>query len=627
MTSINRDIPVTTGDALPSSNKSSPTLLPDPKATISQEPADKWATQTLNALSPPATHQQNTAMHHDFASAVGNDGIASNVTTPGPDFPGAYPGTHPKPEAVAADVEKAKDLLAESAGTAQVTLSEAAEQAKVQAAGLMTTVGGYVENAAGYLPESVRGYMPIGNNNTNTTTQNSLPSSETSQNYHPSSSGGAGTLPGPPGEQGVATLPDERLAPGHTSEDVTAAAAHTTPTNLAGGVGDLPGSSTETGVAKLPEERRQEGLPSHDMTGLPGKKDETGVAKMPEEKQKERDDAHGVLRDAIQSTSAPDAPYLSSSTTSAGTGAAAFNTTDGASSTASTRTLAGSKYAPSSTTLGAAAVGAGVGAGATSVGHGTDETHDSTNATTGHSSNTGSGMAGKAMQLEKDVEAKIPGTEEHKAQKSEPQDMKDSREKAKMPSEGVPAQGIKSSHTGIDSNKDLPNAPNTTGRAHELGNPDSQWKGQAMSPQSDRATAGHGSMRAFDSDRAEHGHTLGKENETTSTGPAGERLAMAAAGDKTGAYDSHSTVTGSGADISPKGSSTKIVDDGRTSSDSKSSSGLSRKKTPSPRRVGADGAHKPGFMDKLKGEVKVISGKLGHNEQKVEEGKKMMGKN
>ncbi|KAF4586106.1 hypothetical protein EYR38_009727 [Pleurotus pulmonarius] len=35
---------------------------------------------------------------------------------------------------------------------------------------------------------------------------------------------------------------------------------------------------------------------------------------------------------------------------------------------------------------------------------------------------------------------------------------------------------------------------------------------------------------------------------------------------------------------------------------------------------------KPSFMDKVKGEVKVISGKLGKNEEKVEEGRRMMGK-
>lgn len=33
---------------------------------------------------------------------------------------------------------------------------------------------------------------------------------------------------------------------------------------------------------------------------------------------------------------------------------------------------------------------------------------------------------------------------------------------------------------------------------------------------------------------------------------------------------------------------------------------------------------KPGFMAKLKGEAKIISGKLGHNEAKIEEGRKIM---
>jgi hypothetical protein len=36
--------------------------------------------------------------------------------------------------------------------------------------------------------------------------------------------------------------------------------------------------------------------------------------------------------------------------------------------------------------------------------------------------------------------------------------------------------------------------------------------------------------------------------------------------------------------------------------------------------------HKSSFMDKIKGEVKVISGKLAHDEVKVEEGKRLLGK-
>ncbi|KAJ3515134.1 hypothetical protein NLJ89_g1940 [Agrocybe chaxingu] len=44
-------------------------------------------------------------------------------------------------------------------------------------------------------------------------------------------------------------------------------------------------------------------------------------------------------------------------------------------------------------------------------------------------------------------------------------------------------------------------------------------------------------------------------------------------------------------------------------------------------RRGSEEHKKAGFVDKLKGEMKVISGKLGHNEEKVEAGRKMMGKN
>ncbi|KAF5378477.1 hypothetical protein D9615_007080 [Tricholomella constricta] len=42
--------------------------------------------------------------------------------------------------------------------------------------------------------------------------------------------------------------------------------------------------------------------------------------------------------------------------------------------------------------------------------------------------------------------------------------------------------------------------------------------------------------------------------------------------------------------------------------------------------TGSMGEHKVGFMEKMKGEAKVISGKLAHNEKKVEAGKHMMGK-
>lgn len=89
-------------------------------------------------------------------------------------------------------------------------------------------------------------------------------------------SGGAGALPGPPGEFGVAVLPDECVSSRPNLEDL----------------------HSETGIAILPEERRQQNLPSHDdhspfvtekrSTGgvgtLPGDKEEAGVALLPEER-------------------------------------------------------------------------------------------------------------------------------------------------------------------------------------------------------------------------------------------------------------------------------------------------------------------------------------------------------
>ncbi|KAF8055194.1 hypothetical protein FPV67DRAFT_1436622 [Lyophyllum atratum] len=42
--------------------------------------------------------------------------------------------------------------------------------------------------------------------------------------------------------------------------------------------------------------------------------------------------------------------------------------------------------------------------------------------------------------------------------------------------------------------------------------------------------------------------------------------------------------------------------------------------------MAAGSPHKSSFMDKVKGEVKVISGKISHNDEKVEEGKRLLGK-
>ena len=64
----------------------------------------------------------------------------------------------------------------------------------------------------------------------------------------------------------------------------------------------------------------------------------------------------------------------------------------------------------------------------------------------------------------------------------------------------------------------------------------------------------------------------------------------------------------------------------RVGSTSSTTSGSSRDGSKIRSNVPGGSPHRSKFMDKIKGEVKVISGKLAHNEEKVEEGRRLMGK-
>jgi len=106
---------------------------------------------------------------------------------------------------------------------------------------------------------------------------------------HKGPTGGVGSLPGTPNEEGVAKLPLER--------DIEARLArkHKGPT---GGVGSLPGTPNEEGVARLPMERYQEVLearrgrkhigPTGGVGSLPGTPNEEGVATLPIERAQEK---------------------------------------------------------------------------------------------------------------------------------------------------------------------------------------------------------------------------------------------------------------------------------------------------------------------------------------------------
>lgn len=138
---------------------------------------------------------------------------------------------------------------------------------------------------------------------------------------------GVGTLPGQPGEEGVAKLPDERfeeLRQELPTREIPTASRH--------GVGSLLETKSETSVAKLPEERLQEQVshsagvddnqlerlrgelpskelntgPTHGGVGtLPGGRNESGVAILPEERFQDKVNVDGDqnkrLRDELPS--------------------------------------------------------------------------------------------------------------------------------------------------------------------------------------------------------------------------------------------------------------------------------------------------------------------------------------
>ena len=120
---------------------------------------------------------------------------------------------------------------------------------------------------------------------------------------HSESSDGAGILPGPPGEIGVAIPPDERIS--SQENDLNSETLHSE-------------TETGTGIAILPEERGQQNLFSNDdlpsMTEKvsPGVKEEVGVALLPEERKSlgaSKDASTSLLR-GIPATKGPFLVYV-----------------------------------------------------------------------------------------------------------------------------------------------------------------------------------------------------------------------------------------------------------------------------------------------------------------------------
>lgn len=187
---------------------------------------------------------------------------------------------------------------------------------------------------------------------------------------------------------------------------------------------------------------------------------------------------------------------------------------------------------------------------------------------------------------------------------------------------------------------------NTTARTHPLAAEGAKWKGVPLSEPYQTAL----------DNNPERGLNIGTDKDNTSAVTAGYKES-ASDEVKDGAYAMKDKVLGvttghPSASTRPAGPDANIDSttadtghspvthkrDGSTASNAShpvsTSSGGSKTKSTVSGNSGGSGKgsgnegspHRSSFMDKIKGEVKVISGKLAHDEAKVEEGRRLMGK-
>ncbi|KAJ4486545.1 hypothetical protein C8J55DRAFT_558509 [Lentinula edodes] len=199
---------------------SAPIISPE---ALPSTPAHEWANETLNSV------PRDSAVSTSTTSAPVP---SSTATTPGLDFPGAYPKT-PSTQ-LPVGVNELADRARVAASTAAAGVGDAVnalpaiETISGSVAGGFDGVKGVLLNAtvtaSQYLPSNVVEYFPGGSLIVAASTAErdaqgiSLPSTEHSVDPIPSSQG-VGSLPGPSSEEGVARLPLERdLSSNHSDE-------------------------------------------------------------------------------------------------------------------------------------------------------------------------------------------------------------------------------------------------------------------------------------------------------------------------------------------------------------------------------------------------------------------------
>ncbi|KAF9492616.1 hypothetical protein BDN71DRAFT_1180765 [Pleurotus eryngii] len=248
-------------------------------AALPDTPAHEWAEGTSSALQsklddqpPQPIHSLNTG-GTTSSSAIGVGGArvsappltskASTSSTPGNEFPGAYPRDDSTTPGIATStVGTAKD--------AAYQIYESAKQYIPAQEDIQQTLENASTTAKQYLPASVGAYLPDGKQAI------SLPSQEVYGNMGMSSDG-VGALPGNLSEVSVAKLPEERRLEGldnaksfggsyAQSETGVAILPDERTARVMSGVGDLPGSENEVDVIRLLEEKAVDGGKFHLLT-------------------------------------------------------------------------------------------------------------------------------------------------------------------------------------------------------------------------------------------------------------------------------------------------------------------------------------------------------------------------
>lgn len=266
-------------------------------------PATEWAVKTTTALEPepgtpnafsvnPTTQQLFEEKNMRPGGVVTETFTSSAVSTPGNEFPGAYPN---EKEMRPAPGESIVNTVTETAGKVAQSVSDTAQTYLPMAA----------ERVGQYLPKSVAdtmstyipGVNPQGTviaSEHDTTHTTSLPSTELMGAPAREHVGGVGALPGAVNESAVPKLPEERsgnqiptlAGAAVTAKETAQQATYTTQRTAEHAKNRLTDTSTAVTGSTLPTRELDGAKPYEHSSGagaLPGSWNEPAVAALPDE--------------------------------------------------------------------------------------------------------------------------------------------------------------------------------------------------------------------------------------------------------------------------------------------------------------------------------------------------------